>query len=316
MNLLLARTGSNAKRRSVSSAIRPYDANSAWNSLIGGSPTIDSLNATYMTAISDNGLALTSDHSQFTLPIWLWDASTPTYTVVGDGFFRQYTTNDQTNSTGSGSPWSIPNVPIPNGAIASPGSDGQIILWNPTTGEQYNFWQFASDIAQNPLAGHYYASNGNHCSTAAGNKGTFLDGLSGRGAGTSYMAGLVRPWEIAQGHVDHALAFGYDSPSALFRAPASKSDGGNFGGVSGTDLPEGARIQLDPAKTDSDFNGIGLNASAKIVAIALQQYGMYCIDHSGSSKVYIEADETATWGAEVTTSFLSAIPWSWFRVIT
>jgi hypothetical protein len=54
---------------------------------------------------------------------------------------------------------------------------------------------------------------------------------------------------------------------------------------------------------------------AKIIARALQEYGMIVIDHSGSSKVYLEDRRTARWDASVNRNMLAAIPWSQFRVL-
>jgi hypothetical protein len=127
---------------------------------------------------------------------------------------------------------------------------------------------------------------------------------------------LVRKWEIDAGRIDHALAFAYHAPSPEFVYPASKSDGGNFGGVAGVDVPEGSRLQLNPALTDADFQAMGLNAPARVIARAMQQYGMYVIDNSGSSKIYVEDKRTAGWDTSVNRGMLSAIPWSQFRVVT
>jgi hypothetical protein len=139
--------------------------------------------------------------------------------------------------------------------------------------------------------------------------------LAGRGAGMPYFAGLVRKWEVDQGHIDHALAFAYDSPSSAFVFPASKSDGDDFGGILGTDLPEGARLQLDPSLTDADFVRWGLSAPAKVIAAALQRYGMYVVDHSGSSKIYLEDRRSAGWDASIDRHLTEKIPWTAFRVL-
>jgi hypothetical protein len=143
--------------------------------------------------------------------------------------------------------------------------------------------------------------------------GRFADGGAGRGAGTPYFAGLVRKWEVDQGHIDHALAFAYKSPAHEYRYPASKSDGG---GVTGTDLPEGSRLQLDPSLTDADFSAWGLSAPAKTIARAMQTYGMYVIDNSGSSKIYLEDRKTAGWDSSIDRNLVSKIPWSKFRVVS
>jgi chitodextrinase len=288
----------------------PYEPASGWNTPIGSSPVVDLLSATYMNAIANNGLPLTSDPDEYTIPVYTWNASTPAFTVTGSGYFHSYDAGNDYTSLGHGSPWTISGVPIPPGATGGAGSDGQIVLLNPETGVEYEFWQFyqASD-------GSYHATNGAESHTTSGYYGRFGDGLAGRGDGTPYLAGLVRRWEIEQGHIDHAIAFAYNSPSSAYVYPASKSDGGNFGGVLGTDAPEGTRIQLDPGLTEADFEAWGLPPMARIIARALQKYGMIVVDHSGSSKIYLEDRTTAGWESTVTRSLVSAIPWSAFRVV-
>ena len=53
-------------------------------------------------------------------------------------------------------------------------------------------------------------------------------------------------------------------------------------------IPEGARLQLDPSLTDADFDRMGLDSAGKIIARALQEYGMILVDTSGSFKMYVE----------------------------
>lgn len=289
--------------------IRPYDDTSPWNIPISDVPTLDAKSSAYITAISDNNLPLTSDPDQFTIPIYFFDSTTPLKTVKMGGYYSTYDAGDNSR-VGHGFAPTITGIPIPANAVQSSGSDGQIVIWNPTDGTEYSFWQFVANAD-----GTYSATNGYRYHTTNGYFGRFADGLAGRGAGTPYFAGLVRPWEITQGHIDHALAFAYHAPSAEFRYPASKSDGGNFGGITGTDIPEGARLQLNPTLTDVDFTAWGLSPEAKIIARALQQYGMYIIDNSGSSKIYIEDRITAHWSANITRSLVSGIPWNQFRVV-
>jgi hypothetical protein len=262
-----------------------------------------------MTAISNNNLPMTSDPDQYAIPVYRFDAATPRFTVKMSGYFSSYDAGDSSR-VGYGFAASIAGVPIPANAIQSAGSDGQIVIWDPATATEYSFWQFARKGD-----GSYIATNGYRYHTGAGYYGRFADGLAGRGAGTPYFAGLVRKWEIDQGRIDHALAFAYDSPSSDFRFPATKSDGGNFGGVLSTDLPEGARLQLNPALTDADFSAWGLSPAARTIARALQTYGMYTIDHSGSSKIYLEDRITAGWDASITRDLVRGIPWSAFRVV-
>jgi hypothetical protein len=260
----------------------------------------------WMNSIADNGLPLTSDVDQYAIPVYRFDASTPLRTVKLSGYYSTYDAGDSSRK-GYGYAPTISGVPIPDNALSSAGSDGQIILWDPVGGTEYSFWQFGKDAE-----GNYTATNGYRYHTTSGYFGRFADGLAGRGAGTPYFAGLVRKWEIDQGHIDHALAFAFRSPAPEFRFPASKTDGE---GLLGLDPPEGARLQLDPTLTEAHFDAWGLSAPAKIIARALQRYGMYVIDNSGSSKIYLEDRITAGWGSEIDRNLPSRIPWSAFRVV-
>jgi hypothetical protein len=289
--------------------VLPYDAASAWNTPVGSSPKLDALSSVYINAIADNALQLTSDPSQYTIPVWVFDSSTPTYTVNLSGYYSTYDAGDNSR-VGHGFAPTITGIPVPAGAVPGTGSDGQIIFWDPSSGTEYGFWQWGQDGN-----GNYFATNGYRYHTTAGYYGRFADGLAGRGDGTPYLAGLVRKWEIDQGHIDHALAFAYNSPSSAYVYPASKSDGGNFGGILGTDLPEGSRLQLDPSLTDAQLAALGLSPTAITVAHALQKYGAYVVDHSGSSKIYVEAGASAGWDSSVNRTMLSGIPWSDFRVV-
>jgi hypothetical protein len=292
----------------TSLAQRPYASTSPWNTPISSAPRLHPNSAAYVNAIADNRLPLTADPDQYTIPVYRFDASTPRISVRLSGNYSTYDRGDSSR-VGHGENPVARGVPYPKGVQSGAGSDGQIVLWDPVAQVEYGFWQWREDSA-----GNVTATNGYRYHTGPGYNGRFADGLAGRGAGTTYLSGLVRKWEIQQGRIQHALSFAYDSPSAKFVYPASKSDGGRFGGTS-ADLPEGARLQLNPALTQADFNRWGLSPMAKIIARALQQYGMIVIDHSGSSKVYLEDRRTARWDASVNRNMLAAIPWSQFRVL-
>jgi hypothetical protein len=286
----------------------PYDADSPWNTPVGDA-AVHSDSAAYISALADNDRPLTSDPDQYTIPVYMFDDDTPRRTVGLSGYFSIYE-GDDWSRTGHGTGPTIEQVPIPEGATPSAGMDGQIVIWDPRAGIEYAFWQFARDAE-----GNYTATNGYRYPTTAGHYGRFADGLAGRGAGLPYLGGLVRKWEIEQGRIDHALAFAYDTPSAAFVFPASKSDGGLLDGLGGTELPEGTRLQLDPTATETDYDAWGLSAPAKIIARALQVYGMYVVDCSGSSKIFLEDRTTAGWDATITRNLVSAIPWDRFRAV-
>jgi hypothetical protein len=199
---------------------------------------------------------------------------------------------------------------LPPSATPSPGSDGQLILLDRRTGDEWGFWQLHRDAS-----GRYSAENGYHYNTRW--SGVPPHSRSGnafgsRGAGVTYLAGLIRPCEIAQGHIDHALALAYDSPSPHWVFPASKSDGG---GNPGVDMPEGARLRLDPSLSRARLTRLGCRGACLIIARAMQVYGMYIIDNSGHAKVMAEDNRTAHWRGRVTRSTVSHIPVSALRLL-
>jgi len=74
-------------------------------------------------------------------------------------------------------------------------------------------------------------------------------------------------------------------------------------------------LRLDPTRTEADFDAWGLTAPAKVIARALQKYGMYAVDNSGSSKRCLEDRTTAGWGPELTRDLTRAIPMSALRLV-
>jgi hypothetical protein len=244
--------------------------------------------------------------------------------------------------------WSV-TIPLPSNAGSANGSDGQAVIWNPATGDEWAFWQLMPDPAS---PGNFVATNGYHYNTLW--NGVPPKGFGSRGPGMTYLAGLIRPCEIMQGHIDHAIAYAFRSPSSNWVYPASKSDGGKFGDafpeIAGVTkrLPEGARLQLDPTLTDDflgplkdihgnpcstkDSTGAWKPTPCLVIAHALQRYGMIVADHSGRSKIYAEYSDcvttpcsgwTAHWGQTVNGVAIPAIdqytanpiPLSRFRVI-
>jgi hypothetical protein len=203
-------------------------------------------------------------------------------------------------------------VPIPLDAKPAPDSDGRMIIIDRITYAEYDIWQAT------------WTGSGWTVSNASAYN-ILLDGTppihSSRGAGVPSYAGLIRPWEILQGKIDHVLAFGLAHPAQdKCVYPASKTDGDSTTAFA---IPEGARLQLDPSLTEDDFNAWGLSPTGKIIARALQEYGMILVDHSGSFKLYTEdltsnPFEQREWTdpeLNLTKDTVSNIPYTSFRVL-
>jgi hypothetical protein len=286
---------------------RPYTPTSAWNTPIGPHPTTDPRTPTWQNTLTTTGQHLTSDVDQYTIGLYCVTSDVPRTTVTFTGYYSDYTTGTR---IGHGTAPTIPDLPVPTGLTPPTGTDAQIVIWDQTNGIEYGFWQFTW------TNGHATATNGYATRTdptATTATGRFADGLAGRGAGLPYLAGLVRPTVHSTGTINHALAFAYPYPSHEHTFPASKSDGK---GTTGTDLPEGTHLQLDPALTTTDLTDLGVAPTALPIARALQQYGMYVVDNSGSAKAYLQDRASAAWDSTINRTILGTIPWTHFRAVT
>ncbi len=279
---------------------RPYKPTSPWNLRIGPNPEYANISGTLIKKLKGH---FGCDPNQYTYPVYdEIDEDTSLRKIRVTGVFSHV--------SDAGSTLDIRKdvtvkVPVPGSPEPSKGTDSQVIFVNPQTGDEWGFWRF-----RKKGDGSFVAQNGYHYNTNW--SGVPPMGFVSRGAGMPYLAGLVRPEEIRRGKIEHALAFGAPDPSALFVYPATKSDGE----VSFPALPEGTRLQLDPKLTDKDFEKWGLDRTGKIIARALQEYGMILVDGSGHPKIYVEDHHTAGWGKLLHPKTVSPIPYSAFRVLS
>jgi hypothetical protein len=316
--------------------IRPYSTSSPWNTPIADLPELDPLSqqyVNYLTSNTDQSL-LTSDPTQYSLPVFTASLTTPLKRVrfnpnnpfgYGSGTYSNVHgpgSDAATNLTVTRGAWSV-MVPVPVGTASANGSDGQAVIWNVDTGDEWAFWQLMPDPTS---PGNYVATNGYHYNTNW--SGVPPKGFGSRGPGMTYLAGLIRPCEIVQGSINHAIAYAFRSPAGTWVYPATKSDGDAFGDafpeVAGVTkrIPEGGRFQLDPTLTDDQLgvlkdkhgnpcstkvNGQWKLTACLVIAHALQKYGMIVADHAGRSKIYAEYSDclgscsgwTAYWGRTV-----------------
>ena len=123
------------------------------------------------------------------------------------------------------------------------------------------------------------------------------------GSSTPSVAYLIRPEEIEAGVINHPLGCALHTPKIHKRVypPAATSDGRNYDTWA---IPEGARIQLDP---NLDLDSLGLSRTAKIIAKAMQDYGIVVAESGGSWHIYAEHTFTADWVSEMSGLILSAL---------
>lgn len=254
---------------------RWYSSDSPFNQPIAADAATDPGSAAMVRALAagaGGGFAISA--KQWTPPVYYADAATPRVAVsVTMGWFPARR---------------LIGVPMPANATPDATSDGHLMIVDRSTNCEYDFWQ-----ARRDSDGSWSASTAN--AIPMDGTGVFAGGWATTAAGFALGLGKIRPEELAAGDIEHALVFGFPTTKAGGPvAPATSSDGrSNATGA----IPEGARLQLDPAL---DLDALGLTGWQKTVARALQRYGMILGDTGGT--VGLSAVNASNLGA-------NAYPW-------
>jgi len=216
-----------------------------------------------------------------------------------------------------GIPGDITLIPLPPEAQPAPGTDGQLVVVNLESGEEWGLSKGSIDSQ-----GRWSADGGYRYSIYY--SGIPPKGFGHRGAGIGHFAGVVRPCEVERGYVDHAVTLAYDYPCApgtcqmngwpevIF--PFTKTDGL---GLEPYDIPEGARIAIRPEITKDEIARACSEIRGCIVwVLAMQKYGGFLVDDSGHPKTYAEGSETAAWTSGIwSANMLKDIPPDWYVVL-
>jgi hypothetical protein len=263
---------------------RPFSNDSLWNRRITDAAFVHPNSEIIMGTVMSSAMNIRFAES-YSIPVWVVNSDNISSQNVRSK--RIFATWDQ-NDDG----WSDVAIPINKDMWQEPTSDGHICIidpfkkvawelsrfeWLPDGTPQcttFNIWDITSEGAGDP----YY--NDWRWQTRGG-----------RGSGFPIIAGLVRPEELVAGEIRHALVFTFDynrrsdDNSDIFLPPACRSDGWCYG----EEFPiEGMLFQLDTSLTEEDFDEMGLNRESKIIAKALQKYGMYLGDNGGAMAIQLQ----------------------------
>ena len=280
---------------------------------IAANPTIAADSATwvsYLSAPSGQRVANMYNYGVTIVPASAITTSTPRYSVKlkNVGLWG----ND---------PFGSYKVPLPRGTRVPVGSDGQVVVLDPVSGQAFGIWQAKYDRKTNTWSGSWGGR------TPINGNGIDQSG-SATAAGISRAAGVVTAAELtaaiaANTGVNHALVFSTDIAGPGSVGPAIKSDGTNLATVT-TPIPEGYRIQLDPSINIDAIPNI--TPGEKVIAKTLQTYGAYVIDQGGARMAFTfetvpDATATNPGAAYTNAGFawdyynMTNIPWSQLRVL-
>lgn len=274
LTLLVVLLASISAATSIEASRRPYGPRAPWNVPVDGLPRhpLERLYADrfwYQAAADPGNVNLSFE--DYTYAVYhVWDAT---------GLFR-IEVDWETELDGQMLPWNPSWQP-------APGSDAQIILLDPDNGVEWNLWQvsFKDGVVR--------ATNANR---VPGDYWTREVGFpQSRGVGIPYLAMLVRPWEIEQGRIEHALSMVIrNTDGERFVPPAMKLE---HPGRYRNGIPEGMRFALDVTDEEIEDWVDSLpgalpqttRRAARTIARALKEYGWFITDTGGNAQLQFES---------------------------
>ena len=257
---------------------RPFSSSSPWNTPIGASPTIHVDSAAIMATLAADETNIRFGNS-FLPPIWVVRSDNlPQYYANSSRIFDTWDQDEDGTSD--------VKVPVTHTMYAEPTVDGHIIILDPfklIAWEMSKFTGLANGFIECSTFNIWDLTGSGVGDTNEGER-WFTRG--GRGSGFPVIAGLLRPEEVLEGVIQHPLTFTFASTRFdEFVSPAVRTDGEFIG----NQYPMlGMRFQLDPTLTDTDFDSWGLGTHAKVLAKALQDYGMILGDTGGSIALQVQ----------------------------
>ena len=181
-------------------------------------------------------------------------------------------------------------VPIPDEAQAAGGTDGQMIVYQPSTDTMWEFWRAKKDVN-----GNWHASWGGVIPNVSQNPGYYEDIVNASGgyaekhqwggpsSSIPNLPGLITTDQLRSGTIGHALVFAtWANAQNQWVFPAQRTDGRCQTGLDAksycSSIPQGARFRLDPS-----FDvGTIKNPVTRMIATAVQDYGMVLNNTTGS----------------------------------
>jgi hypothetical protein len=295
---------------------RLFAATSVWNSPLAPDEPLDPASGTLVRTL--NNIVAANLGARAGPWIQTSDSSTPLYQVPAD----QPTSRVQLDA-GS---WAVTlqaafqAVPIPSDARPAEGPDGHLTIWQPSTDRLWELYR-----ARHAADGWHADFGGAmmHVSESPG----YYTPLSWPGALAQWgatatslpvIAGTMLMSELQSGTIPHALAVAVPfARASIFTWPAQRTDG------TGTDpasIPEGARFRLDPTL---DIAALGLPPMTRMMAEAVQRYGMIVRDQTSYALAFYAEDPTpsgsnpypALFGNQYPIDLLASFPWEHLQLL-
>ncbi len=290
--VIVAAAGLAAALGSASSSSPPaahssrfFSPSGPWNAPLASAAPLDPSSSALVGALGAEVAAERAGHrgpwintTSYSVPIYTVPATQPTVAVQ----------LDHAPEPALSAAWSA--VPLPGSAKPASGTDGDLVVWQPSSGRMWEFWRLVHG------SGGWSATWGGAMQHVSSNPGVYgTEAWSGAepwwGVSASSLAiagGLITFEDLRRGRIDHALVISVPNVRAgVYAAPARRTDGASSSPLS---LPEGAHLRLDP---QLDLHALHLPRLTLMLAEAAQRYGIFVGDYSPDVAFYAQ-DPTPT----------------------
>ena len=211
-------------------------------------------------------------------------------------------------------------VPIPSDARPAAGTDGHLTIWQPSTDRLWELYRARHE------SGGWHADFGGAIMNVSEGPGYYTP-LSWPGALSQWgatatslpaIAGTMLVSELQSGTIPHALAIAIPFARAgVFTWPAQRTDGIS---TAPTSIPEGARFRLDPSL---NLDALDLPPMTRMMAEAVQRYGMIVRDQTSHAVAFYAEDPTPTgsdpygtlFGNRYPIDLLESFPWGALQLL-
>ncbi len=168
--------------------------------------------------------------------------------------------------------WS--QVPIPDHARPSLGTDGEMTIYQPSSNTIWEFWRLKKSD------GRWQACWGGRMTNSSTSNGIWPHPYGTTATGLPFLGGQVTAEELERGEIRHVIGISLVDleEASVFSWPANRSDGLNPNKAPNR-IPLGTRFRLDPAV---NVNALTMSPAAKVIARAAQKYGFVVWDKSGA----------------------------------
>jgi hypothetical protein len=233
------------------------------------------------------GYGVNVNMADYSVPVWTVGEDQPTVPVT----LVDEAGEPRPAGWAGGLPEQLRAVPLPTGVgeLAADGSDGHVVVWQPSTDTYWEFWVFDTTGARGGPSALY----GGRIDHVTRSGGVLPEQWGARGTSLALLGGVVRMREFADREVPHALAVAVPVISAEHLAPATRDDGPGAsvaGGPAERDaVPEGARFRL-PAGYDCAALP-GDRPLLEVLCVAARDHGLVVVDRTGGTVSFFAEDD-------------------------